>query len=449
VSSVLYEQTACSPSYSTTGKADAGGRDLLSLLVRANLSEDAAHRLSDDEVLARTCQPFPRPTSPSFLKRATEIPTFILAGHESPSTAISWTLFELAQNVEIQSQLRAELRTLPLPTAATNNAPLDADTLAALDKMPLLDAVVRESLRVYAPVQNVGRMATEDAAIPLDRPFLSRHGRMQDQIRLKKGDLITVPVGAVHRNPEIWGADADAWKYVTRVAARSWLTRAAGRNVGSSVCRRRPKPFQECGVTYSRSSAAHTHASASVSRFSSECCFFSVTSYLAPVLLPRSRLRPIAHVPRSLMCLHEQNKDPLARACRWPPLRARCSRGRNWAACRRCHATRLGELACKGHPSPTARHGRVGISLCLLWRWCEKCGMGQEAACLLSDRKAAAPDVCCVRRLSLSAPWLMHRCARARQASARDMKRRARPDVVQWVRISKAQTMWVRRKVRS
>jgi hypothetical protein len=40
-------------SRSATGKADAGGRDLLSLLVRANLSENAAHRLSDDDVLAR------------------------------------------------------------------------------------------------------------------------------------------------------------------------------------------------------------------------------------------------------------------------------------------------------------------------------------------------------------------------------------------------------------
>jgi hypothetical protein len=43
----------CSRAGSASGKADAGGRDLLSLLVRANMSENAAQRLSDDEVLAR------------------------------------------------------------------------------------------------------------------------------------------------------------------------------------------------------------------------------------------------------------------------------------------------------------------------------------------------------------------------------------------------------------
>jgi hypothetical protein len=47
------------PSRSATGKANAGGRDLLSLLVCENLSENAAHRLSDDDVLARAPRPVP------------------------------------------------------------------------------------------------------------------------------------------------------------------------------------------------------------------------------------------------------------------------------------------------------------------------------------------------------------------------------------------------------
>jgi hypothetical protein len=38
---------------SASGKMDMGGRDLLSLLVRANMSENPAQQLSDDDVLAR------------------------------------------------------------------------------------------------------------------------------------------------------------------------------------------------------------------------------------------------------------------------------------------------------------------------------------------------------------------------------------------------------------
>jgi hypothetical protein len=99
------------------------------------------------------------------------------------STAVSWTLFELA---DIQLQLRAELRPFPLPAVA-GNAPLDADTLAKLDHLPLLNAVVRASLRVHALAQNAGRVATEDTAIPLARPFVDRCGALQHEIRFRKG----------------------------------------------------------------------------------------------------------------------------------------------------------------------------------------------------------------------------------------------------------------------
>jgi cytochrome P450 len=142
----------------------------------------------------------------------TEIPTFILAGHETTSTAVSWTLFELAQHPEVQAELRAELRGCPLPLDARGNEPLDADTIAALDKLPLLDAVVRETLRVDAPVANAGRIATADTDVPLARPFIDRHGVRRDSVRVAKGDQIAIPILAVHRSEALWGADAREWK---------------------------------------------------------------------------------------------------------------------------------------------------------------------------------------------------------------------------------------------
>jgi hypothetical protein len=188
---------------------------------------------------------------------------------------VSWTLFELAQHADIQSQLRAELRASPLPAAAAGNAPLDADTLAALDKLPLLDAVVRESLRVHAPVQDAGRVATADTAIPLVRLFVDRAGALQHEIRVRKGDLVTLPIGAVHRDEGMWGADEHEWKCVVCGArgARGGNAdgRCAGRRAGSTARRRRAKPSRTSGATCSRSSAARTRASASGSRCSSAC----------------------------------------------------------------------------------------------------------------------------------------------------------------------------------
>jgi cytochrome P450 len=206
-----------------TGKADAGGRDLLSLLVRASMSENAAQRLSDDEILARACPPSTCAPVPP-LTLTPEIPTFILAGHETTSTAMTWALFELAQHPALQARLRAELRTAPLPGDAGGNEPLDADALAVLDKLPLLDAVVRETMRLRTPVQRVRRVAAAPAAVPLAAPFVDRHGVRHESFRVAAGDQITVPILAVQRSPALWGADAGEWKCVRRACALCWLS---------------------------------------------------------------------------------------------------------------------------------------------------------------------------------------------------------------------------------
>lgn len=47
------------------------------------------------------------------------------------------------------------------------------DELAAL---PYLDMVVRETLRLHAPVASTMRVATRDDIIPLNKPFIGRDG---------------------------------------------------------------------------------------------------------------------------------------------------------------------------------------------------------------------------------------------------------------------------------
>ena len=97
--------------------------------------------------------PFP-PHNPIFLP---EIGTFLVAGHETTSTAMSWTLFGLCNNLEAQSKLREEL--LALIT--------DDPTMDELKALPYLDMVVRESLRLYPPVFVSRRVATRDTTLPM------------------------------------------------------------------------------------------------------------------------------------------------------------------------------------------------------------------------------------------------------------------------------------------
>lgn len=161
-------------------QSGAKGRDLLSLLVHANTAEDipASQRLSDKDVLARACT-FKSPDSLaflSFLKNIVilaEVPTFLVAGHETTSTATSWTLYCLTQHPNVQRKLREELMQVST----------DSPSMEELNGLHYLDHVVREVLRLYAPVPMMMREAAEDDVIPLDTPIVDKHGRMCESVR--------------------------------------------------------------------------------------------------------------------------------------------------------------------------------------------------------------------------------------------------------------------------
>ena len=85
-----------------------------------------------------------------------EIGTFLIAGHATTSTAVTWTLFGLCQNLEAQRKLREELLTLPT----------DDPTMDKLKALPYLDMVVRESLRLYSPVFASARETAKDTVLP-------------------------------------------------------------------------------------------------------------------------------------------------------------------------------------------------------------------------------------------------------------------------------------------
>lgn len=69
---------------------------------------------------------------------------------DTTSNALSRIMNLLAKNPKVQDKLRAEI------VEATGNGQTDLD-YDALMKLPYLDAVCRETLRVYAPVALTAR----------------------------------------------------------------------------------------------------------------------------------------------------------------------------------------------------------------------------------------------------------------------------------------------------
>ncbi|CDO71507.1 hypothetical protein BN946_scf184910.g6 [Trametes cinnabarina] len=165
------------------GRQSLQGRDLLTLLIKANMATDIpdSQRLSDEDVLA-------------------QVPTFLVAGHETTSTATTWCLYALTQYPDVQRKLREELLSADTDT--------DTPTMDELNALPYLDMVVRESLRLFAPVPESVRVPVKDDIIPLDKPFTDRFGQVHDHITIAKDTAIVVPIKTMNRLKSIWGEDS-------------------------------------------------------------------------------------------------------------------------------------------------------------------------------------------------------------------------------------------------
>ncbi|KAH0833995.1 cytochrome P450 [Lanmaoa asiatica] len=164
------------------------GRDVLSLLVKANMASDVpeSQRLSDEEMLART------------------FPPILGFEYQCNTTATTWALYQLTNAPGIQTKLREELLSVDTETPS----------MEELVALPYLDGFVRETLRLHSPVPSTLRIATKDDVLPLEKPFTDINGVVHDSVTIRKGEPIFIPILLINRSKELWGPDAHEFKYV-------------------------------------------------------------------------------------------------------------------------------------------------------------------------------------------------------------------------------------------
>ena len=112
---------------------------------------------------------------------ADELMTFMLAGHETTSNALSWTFRWLSLNPEARERLTAEV-----DEVLGGRVPGFDDA----DRLPWTRAVVEESMRLTPPVWMVGRKALEDDEV--------------DGHRIPAGAGAMILIRMIHRDPEVW-----------------------------------------------------------------------------------------------------------------------------------------------------------------------------------------------------------------------------------------------------
>ncbi|TEB39431.1 cytochrome P450 [Coprinellus micaceus] len=160
------------------------GKDIMSILLRANIEASEEDKLSDDE-FARG---------------------FTFAAMDTTSNAMSRTLHLLSQNPAAQDKLRAEIRQM---YARYGRDRLEYDELESL---PYLDAVCRETLRVHPPVHTLMRDTREDIVLPFSKPVRGIDGSEIHEVLVPKGTTVFPSLQSSNCNPDIWGPDSFEWK---------------------------------------------------------------------------------------------------------------------------------------------------------------------------------------------------------------------------------------------
>ena len=121
-----------------------------------------------------------------------QLMTFLIAGHETTASSLTWAICMLCQHPEMQTRLRGEVRT-HLESSLDRDAKR-AITPSEIDDLPYLNAICNETLRLFPPVPLTFRVAVEDNMI------LGQY--------IPKGTRIVISPWAVNANRELWGDDA-------------------------------------------------------------------------------------------------------------------------------------------------------------------------------------------------------------------------------------------------
>ncbi|KAI0706655.1 PAH-inducible cytochrome P450 monooxygenase PC-PAH 4 [Earliella scabrosa] len=180
----LYFSNAGEPLASREGK-----KDLMSVLVRANASENERTRLTTHEVLA-------------------QMHHLTSAAQDTTSGTLSWMLYELSKRPDYQARMRAEIRAVRAQVAARGDTDFTPDDL---DSMKVVLGAIKETLRFHPIAYHMWRVAAKDDVIPLSEPVIGVDGTAIHEIPIQAGQAIIVSVCGYNRLPSVWGEDADKW----------------------------------------------------------------------------------------------------------------------------------------------------------------------------------------------------------------------------------------------
>jgi cytochrome P450 len=121
-----------------------------------------------------------------------QVITFIVAGHETTSGALSFALYYLTRNPEALAKAQAEV------DAMWGGQPDPEPTFTEVTKLRYVRRVLDEALRLWPTAPGYLRGAREDVVLGGKYP-------------MREGDRALVMLPLLHRDPTVWGPDPEAF----------------------------------------------------------------------------------------------------------------------------------------------------------------------------------------------------------------------------------------------
>lgn len=109
---------------------------------------------------------------------------FFMAGFETTSTLMTFTMYELSLNKEIQEKARQDVK-----RAIQKHGGM---TYESISDMKYLDQCINETLRKWPPIPTTARGAKRDYTIP------------NTNIVIEEGITVLIPVYAIHHDEELY-----------------------------------------------------------------------------------------------------------------------------------------------------------------------------------------------------------------------------------------------------
>ncbi|KAJ6023300.1 hypothetical protein N7460_013695 [Penicillium canescens] len=135
----------------------------------------------------------PRPLN---LAIASELLDHLVAGHETSGITSTYMMWELSQRPELQAELRKELRTLsPSLRYPDTDGEKPLPPASAVDALPLLDAIIRETLRLHSPAP---------AQLPRVTPTTEKGTSLHGYDNIPGGVRVSSTAYSLHRISEVY-----------------------------------------------------------------------------------------------------------------------------------------------------------------------------------------------------------------------------------------------------